>query len=807
MKKLDKFILKSFVGPFIAILLIVIFILMMQFLWLYIDELVGKGLGFKVIMEFMMWGACTLLPLSLPLATLLASMMTLGNFAESNELLAMKSAGISLSRILLPIGAVCFAVSIGAFFIANDLIPVAYNEIYTLRDDIGRTKEEIKLPTGTFYDGNEGYILRIEDRNDKTGMMYKAMVYNHTGKKGNTSLTVADSAMMTMSKDKSCLYFTLYDGSNFEETNTKKYRDTTLQLQEVEFKRQQIIIPLENYAFQKSDSARYSDQVKAMSLKDLNHGKDSIGGINNAAWAENSKAVKGNRSGLRYHRQMDSTFMAERKTPFAAEDLGQWKNLDAEIRAVERAKTKAEELQSTLSMYGNDVSYHTRVLRGIDIEIFSKFALSLACFIFFLIGAPLGALIRKGGLGTPAIISVLFFVFYWVIDISGKKLARDGAVSPELGVFISSVVLGPIGIWLTWKAVHDASLFNADNIKANFRKIKAKFMGLFKKTRIVFMGTPEFSVAALDRLVQKGYDVVGVVTAVDKPCGRGMKVSCSAVKEYALAHNIPLLQPVSLKDEAFLEELRSWKPDLFVVVAFRLLPEAVFSIPKLGTFNLHAALLPQYRGAAPINWAIINGETMTGVTTFMIDAGVDTGKIMYREQCPILPTDTAGTLHDKLMVLGADLVEQTVEALIEGSVEFRIQRSFIQGAEVLKGAPKITKEMCRIDWGQPSVKVCNFVRGMSPYPTAWTEISREGQEPLTMKVFFAEKVPAEVYAQLCAGRAVVPGQILSDGKSILAVATADGAVALTDLQLAGKKRMDARAFLLGFREAEKYSLQ
>ena len=380
-------------------------------------------------------------------------------------------------------------------------------------------------------------------------------------------------------------------------------------------------------------------------------------------------------------------------------------------------------------------------------------------------------------------------------------------MSPELGVFISSVVLGPIGIWLTWKAVHDASLFNADNIKAKFRKIKAKFMGLFKKTRIVFMGTPEFSVAALDRLVQKGYDVVGVVTAVDKPCGRGMKVSCSAVKEYALAHNLPLLQPVSLKDEAFLEELRSWKPDLFVVVAFRLLPEAVFSIPKLGTFNLHAALLPQYRGAAPINWAIINGENMTGVTTFMIDAGVDTGKIMYREQCPILPTDTAGTLHDKLMVLGADLVEQTVEAIIEGSVEFRVQRSFIQGAEVLKGAPKITKEMCRIDWNKPSVQVCNFVRGMSPYPTAWTEISKEGENPLTMKVFFAERLSTEDYERLSSGRTVVPGQILSDGKGILAVATADGAVALTDLQMAGKKRMDAKSFLLGFREPENYTVK
>ncbi len=804
MKKLDKFILKSFVGPFIAILLIVIFILMMQFLWLYIDELVGKGLGFKVIMEFMMWGACTLLPLSLPLATLLASMMTLGNFAESNELLAMKSAGISLSRILMPIGAICLAVSIGAFFIANDLIPVAYNEIYTLRDDIGKTKEEIKIPTGTFYDGIDGYILRIEDRNDKSGMMYKAMVYDHSGKKGNTSLTVADSAMMTMSTDKSYLYFTLYDGSNFEETNTKKYRDTTLQLQKIEFRKQQLIIPLENYAFHKSDSARYSDQVKAMSLKELNHGKDSIGALNTEAWKEQATAVKGQRSGLRYHRQMDSTFLADRKSGFSAGDIGQWKDISGEIKAVEAAITKAEDLQSTLNIYGNEVNYHVRVLRGIDIEIFSKFALSLACFIFFLIGAPLGALIRKGGLGTPAIISVLFFVFYWVIDISGKKLARDGAVAPGLGVFISSYILFPIGVYLTWKAVHDSSLFNIDNIKSRFRKIKAKIMGIFKKTRIVYMGTPEFSVASLDRLVSKGYDVVGVVTAVDKPCGRGLKMSSSAVKQYAEAHGIPVLQPVSLKDEAFLAELKSWKPDLFVVVAFRLLPEVVWSIPKLGTFNLHAALLPQYRGAAPINWAIINGESNSGVTTFMIDAGVDTGKIMYREQCPILPTDTAGDLHDKLMVLGADLVEQTVEAIIEGSVEFRVQRSFIQGAEVLKPAPKITKEMCRIDWNRPSAQVCNLIRGLSPYPTAWTEISGPDETAQVLKVFFAEKIGDAEYESLRRDRSLAPGDVLSDGKGIFAIATADGAVALTDLQLAGKKRMDAKSFLAGFREPENY---
>ena len=201
MKRLDRFIVKSFVGPFIAILLVVVFILVMQFLWLYIDELVGKGLSMKVILEFLAWGSATLLPLSLPLATLLASMMTMGTLGENNELLAIKAAGISLQRVMAPLAGVCILISVAAFFIANDLIPVAYNKIYTLRDDIGKTKEEIKIPTGTFYNGIEGYILRVDERNDETGIMHGVMVYNHTKNKGNTSLTLADSALMKMSKD------------------------------------------------------------------------------------------------------------------------------------------------------------------------------------------------------------------------------------------------------------------------------------------------------------------------------------------------------------------------------------------------------------------------------------------------------------------------------------------------------------------------------------------------------------------------------------------------------------------------------
>ena len=277
MKRLDRFIVKSFVGPFFAILFVVVFILVMQFLWLYIDELVGKGLSMKVILEFLAWGSATMLPLSLPLATLLASMMTLGSLGENNELLAIKAAGISLQRVLIPLGICCAVISIGAFFVSNDLITVAYNKIYTLRDDIGKTKDEIKIPTGTFYNGIEGYILRVNEHNDKTGIMNGVMVYNHTKNKGNTSLTIADSAMMKMSKDKTYLTFILYNGTNYEETNNKKYRDTTLQLQKIDFLKQEMVIPLKNYAFQKSDSSRFDDQVKSMNLKQLQHGQDSIG--------------------------------------------------------------------------------------------------------------------------------------------------------------------------------------------------------------------------------------------------------------------------------------------------------------------------------------------------------------------------------------------------------------------------------------------------------------------------------------------------------------------------------------------------
>ena len=804
MKKLDQFILRSFIGPFIAILLVVVFILMMQFLWLYIDELVGKGLSFKVILEFLGWGSATLLPLSLPLATLLASMMTMGTLGENNELLAIKAAGISLQRVFAPLAIVCGVISIGAFFVSNDLIPVAYNNIYTLRDDIGRTKEEIKIPTRTFYNGIEGYILRVDERNDETGMMHGVMVYNHTKNKGNTSLTLADSAEMKMSKDKSYLTFVMYNGSNYEETNTKKYRDTTLQMQKIDFDKQSLIIPLENYAFQKSDSSRFSDQVKSMNLKQLNYSQDSIGRLNSEGKAENIASLQRSRI-LRYNSQLDTG--VRQKTPFIKEGLGQWKDIDDEIKAVEKAKKNAEEMQMNLTSYSRERYHHTFILRLIDIEILKKFALSIACFIFFFIGAPLGALIRKGGLGTPAIISVLFFVAYWVIDISGVKLARDGAVGPFSGVFFSSYVLFPTGLYLTWMAINDSAIINMDAIKSGFRKIKAKVMSIFKKTRIVYMGTPEFAVAPLDALIRNGYNVVGVVTVADKASGRGLKINESAVKKYAVEHGIPLLQPVSLKDPDFLEALRAWKGDIFAVVAFRMLPKVVWEMPPMGTFNLHAALLPQYRGAAPINWAVINGDKATGVTTFMIDDGMDTGKIMYREQCLIDPDENVGSVHDKLMDIGSKLVVQTVEAIIDGSVEYRVQRSFIQGSEILRPAPKLSRELCHIDWNGKTRHIYNLIRGLSPYPAAFTELVKDGKA-VQMKIYGTTKVTGEDFTAMLSRsglESAAPGTILSDSKTYMAVATSDGALSIDELQLAGKKRMAVKDFLIGFRDPQAYT--
>ena len=304
-----------------------------------------------------------------------------------------------------------------------------------------------------------------------------------------------------------------------------------------------------------------------------------------------------------------------------------------------------------------------------------------------------------------------------------------------------------------------------------------------ERLRIVFMGTPEFAVGILDTIYQHDYDVVGVITAADKPAGRGQQIKYSAVKEYALEKGLRLLQPTNLKDEAFLEELKSLNANLQVVVAFRMLPEAVWKMPSLGTFNLHASLLPQYRGAAPINWAVINGEKTTGVTTFFIDDKIDTGAMIIKAAIEIGENENAGQLHDRLMDLGKDTVVKTLTLIENGTAETTIQPT----DDDVKTAYKLNRENCKIDWTKPGAEIHNLIRGLSPYPAAWCFFKDNGQE-WNVKIYetlFTEEAhdtPA--------------GTIIADKKEI-SIAVADGYIKILALQFPGKKKMTAKEFLNG----------
>lgn len=315
-----------------------------------------------------------------------------------------------------------------------------------------------------------------------------------------------------------------------------------------------------------------------------------------------------------------------------------------------------------------------------------------------------------------------------------------------------------------------------------------------KDLRIVFMGTPEFAVASLKRLVADGYNVVAVVTTPDKPAGRGQKLHQSDVKIAALELGLPILQPEKLKDEAFVEAMRELQPDLGIVIAFRMLPEVIWSMPRYGTFNLHASLLPEYRGAAPINWAIINGETESGITTFLLNHEIDKGAIIGQQKMPILPEDNVGTLYDKLMTAGCDLVVDTVEKIADGNYT-PIEQMHYDEAQ-LKPAPKIFKEDCHIDFSWNGEHIVNFIRGLSPYPAAWGALRKGDEDAGSAKIFEASFEPKISDIEI--------GTILSDGREKIEVKCADGIIHIHSLQMAGKRRMTNKELLLGLRNIEEY---
>ena len=318
-----------------------------------------------------------------------------------------------------------------------------------------------------------------------------------------------------------------------------------------------------------------------------------------------------------------------------------------------------------------------------------------------------------------------------------------------------------------------------------------------KDLRIVFMGTPEFAVASLKRLVEEGYNIVAVVTTPDKPAGRGQKLHESDVKVAARELGLPILQPEKLRDPEFVEAMQELKPDLGIVIAFRMLPEVIWAMPRLGTFNLHASLLPQYRGAAPINWAIINGEKETGITTFLLNHEIDKGAIIAQHTEPILAEDNIGTMYDKLMTKGCDLVVDTVEKIASGDFT-AIEQMHIDEA-TLKPAPKIFKDDCRIDWSWEGERIVNFVRGLSPYPAAWSPMYLNGEERGSAKIFEVKFEPKAHNGEV--------GKIFSDGKESISVSCADGIIHIRSMQMAGKKRMSNHDLLLGFRDIKSYTFR
>lgn len=353
-----------------------------------------------------------------------------------------------------------------------------------------------------------------------------------------------------------------------------------------------------------------------------------------------------------------------------------------------------------------------------------------------------------------------------------------------------------------------------------------------EELRIVYMGTPDFAVESLRALVEGGYQVVGVVTMPDKPVGRhGSILQASPVKQYAQSVGLPVLQPEKLKDEHFLADLQALHADLQIVVAFRMLPEVVWNMPRLGTFNLHASLLPQYRGAAPINWAVINGETETGVTTFFLTHEIDTGRIIRQKHLPVADTDDVGTVHDALMCLGAGLVTETVDLILSGQVEAVPQEAFYTHPAELCPAPKIFKDTCRINWNLPVKKVYDFIRGLSPYPAAWTELIGIDGSRQMLKIYQTEKRPFATEEEPCvvaterqplpevkgqpsdptekqpSALLLSPGTIRTDGKNYLDIVLPDGCLRLLSLQLAGKKRVSIKDFLNGYKQIDTYRVE
>ena len=476
MKKIHSLLLKSYIGPLLLTFFIVLFILLLQFLWKYIDDLVGKGLSAGVITELILYASTTLVPMALPLAILLASLMTFGNLGEHFELTALKSSGVSLQRIMRPLIILSIAISFLAFFFSNNVMPVANLKMLSLLHDIRQQQPAFNIKEGVFYQGIDDYSIRVQKKDSKRNMLYKVLIYNHTNRRGNTSVITADSGSMSFSPDKQYLLLTLFHGRKYEELqeDMRKKRYKTYPAQKDFFKQETVTFDLSGFNFKRSDESLWKENYQMLNVSQLSSAVDSLNQDLQNRRKDFSKTFY--RASLLNHYPVnkDTAIFKEQfkvKKSFSPDSVFKQMSPEEYERLLTYSLQYARSASTYISSTADDQGYREKWIVKHKIEWHKKFTLSIACFILFFIGAPLGAIIRKGGFGMPVVVSVLFFVVYYLLSITGERLAKEGVFTPVEGMWLASAILFPLGVFITIKATNDSVLLDFSSYLDFFVKI------------------------------------------------------------------------------------------------------------------------------------------------------------------------------------------------------------------------------------------------------------------------------------------------------------------------------------------------
>ncbi len=471
-KRLHRLILKSYVGPFVLTFFITLFIFLLQFIWKYVDDLVGKGLDFSTIFELIFYFSITFIPMSLPMAILLSSIMLFGNMGENNELLAFKSAGVPLMKIMSSLIILMIVISASAFIFSNNVLPYSALKARALLRDIQKTRPELTLKTGIFTNSLKGYSIKISGKNKKTKMLYDLMIYDHSNRRGNTIINLADSGKMYLSEQKTHMILELYHGSRFEDIKEQNQNSKKHPFERHYFDKEILMFPMDGFGLKRNDEDIWKDHHQMMNLEQLDFTIDSISKKLLKKEADIPKTLNINSYFRKEIKEDSLMYLSVNETPVNVDSLFSTLPQKKQVSAADIAINFARSARNYIESIDNDITIRSDWLDLYRVEWHRKFTLSIACLILFFIGAPLGAIIRKGGFGMPVVISILFFIAYHIISVSGEKTIKSGNLEPVIGMWISSAILLPIGLFLTYKASRDSVILNTASYREIFKKVK-----------------------------------------------------------------------------------------------------------------------------------------------------------------------------------------------------------------------------------------------------------------------------------------------------------------------------------------------